>query len=194
MPVEDNAWTTLVAVKRHLKIDALDTEHDTELEELINASYLLLEGYIHHPLKSATYTEDYDGDATNTLILRKYPIISITSIHDDTARAFGADTLVPATDYVLDNEEEVGAVRLFQNTSIFTRGIKNVRVVYVAGYATIPADAARACILLVAWLFNRAGSESIVSQALGGKSESYVDDLLPLYIKQLVNRFKEYCV
>lgn len=194
MSVEANAWTTLAAVKRHLKIDTLDTDHDAELEALINAAYLMLEGYIHHPLKAADYTEYYDGDGTNSVVLRKYPINSIASVHDDPDRVFGSDTLIPSTDYLIDNDDQVGSLRLFLNTLSFSEAIKNVKVVYNAGYTTIPADAERACILLVDYLFNRAGSVGLTSQSMGGKSESYSDEALPPFIRQLVMRFKEFSV
>lgn len=194
MSVDSNAWTSLAAVKQHLKIDTLDTEEDDELELLINACYRLLEGYIHHPLKAADYTQYYDGDGSNTLVLRVYPINSVASIHDDAERDFGADTLIPSTDYVIDNDEEVGTVRLFRNTTAFATGIKNVKVVFNAGYSTIPADAAMACILLVAWFYNRGGSEALNSQSMGGKSESYAEDALPMFIRQMVGKYKEFSV
>ena len=194
MSLDAGAWTTVAAVKQALKIDSAETDHDQEIEDLINACYLMLEGYIHHPLKAADYTEYYDGDGTNTLILRKYPINTVTSIYDDLAREFGADALIDSDDYVIDNEEFIGSVRLFQNTVIFTTGVKNVKITYNAGYSTIPKDAARACIMLVAYYFNRQGSEGMTAQSLGGKSESYTDEALPLYIRQMVNKYKEFCV
>lgn len=194
MSVDSNAWTSLAAVKRHLKIDDADTEFDAELELLINACYKMLEGYIHHPLKSADYTKDLDGDGTNTLLLPIYPINSVTSIYDDPEREFAADTLIASTDYVVDNEEEVGTVRLFKNTTAFTKGIKNIRIAFNAGYTTIPSDAELACILLVSWFWNRGGAEAMTAQSMGGKSESYNDDALPMFIRQMVGRFKEFSV
>ena len=194
MALDANAWTTVAAVKQALKIDSGDTDHDQEIEDLINACYLMLEGYIHHPLKATDYTEYYDGDGTNSLVLRKYPINSVASIYDDIDRVFAATELVAAADYVIDNEEEVGTVRLFQNTAIFQKGIKNIKITYNAGYTTIPKDAARACIMLVSYYFNRQGSEGMTAQSIGGKSESYVDEALPLYIRQMVNKYKEWCV
>lgn len=194
MSLDAGAWTTVAAVKQALKIDTLDTDHDNELEALINACYLMLEAYIHHPLKAADYTEYYDGDGTNSLVLRKYPINSVASIYDDLTREWAASTLIPSTDYLIDNEEQIGTVRLYKNTAIFASGIKNIKITYNAGYATIPNDAARACIMLVAYYFNRQGSEGMTAQSIGGKSESYVDEALPLYIRQMVNKYKEFCV
>lgn len=194
MAVDSNAWTSVAAVKRALKIEDADTEYDAEIEDLINACYKMLEAYIHHPLKAADYTEYYDGDGTNTLVLRKYPINTVASIYDDPTREFAADTLIDSTDYVIDNEEQVGTVRLFQNTTIFASAIKNVKITYNAGYTTIPKDAERACIMLVIYYFNRQDAAGISSQSLGGKSENYSDEALPMFIRQMVARFKEWCV
>jgi uncharacterized phiE125 gp8 family phage protein len=189
MALDANAWTTVAAVKRAMKIDSSDTTYDAEIEDLINACYKMLEAYIHHPLKAADYTEYYDGDGTNTLVLRKYPINTVASIYDDVAREFGADSLIDSTDYLIDNDEEMGTVRLFQNTTIFARGIKNVKITYNAGYATIPKDAERACILLVIYYFNRQDAAGLNSQSMGGKSESYTDDALPMFIRQMVMKY-----
>lgn len=194
MSLDAGAWTTVAAVKQALKIDSGDNDHDNEIEALINACYLMLEAYIHHPLKAADYTEYYDGDSTNSLVLRKYPINSVASIYDDVTREWAADTLIESTDYVIDNEEQIGSVRLFQNTIIFSSGVKNIKITYNAGYTTIPNDAARACIMLVSYYFNRQGSEGMTAQSIGGKSESYTDEALPLYIRQMVNKYKEFSV
>lgn len=189
MTVDAGAWTSLANVKEHLDIDGSDTTYDAFLTSLVNRSYKVLEAYIGHAIKSATYTEDYDGDSTNSLLLKNYPIISITSIYDDVDRNFTASTLIPAADYVLDKEE--GMVRLFQNTSAFKSGILNVRITYVAGYATIPADVEMAGIAHVAWMYRRANTEGTTAQTLGGKSEQYEMSFLPEYLKQMLRPYRK---
>src|SRR5574342_717092 len=111
MSVDAGAWTSLANVREHLHIPASDTNDNTFIEHLINRSYKMLEQYIGRVMKAADYTEYHDGDGTNELILKQWPINSIASIHDDIERDFGSDTLVDAGDYVF--EADYGMVRLF---------------------------------------------------------------------------------
>lgn len=186
-------WITTARAKEHLGIATSDTTLDAKLATLVTAASKLLDGFIGHSIHQATYTEYYDGDATNELLLNNYPVVSITSIHDDLDRAFGSDKLIAATDYVFDSNENenVGFVRLFKTQSVFQTGVQNVKVVYVAGYTTAPEDAQLACAMLVAWLLNRAGTEGQTAASLGGKSETYESDI-PLYIRRLVHRYKKF--
>ncbi len=188
----DLAWTTRAAVKSHLKITT--SSLDAEIDEKINAASRMLQSFIGHSLKLTTYTEFYDGDLTNTILVGNYPLVSITSIHDDVLRQFGDDTLIDAGDYVFDSNEgeNVGTVRLFTADGIFSLGVQNIKIVYVAGYTTVPEDAALSCIQLVAWLLNRAGTEGQSSAALGGKSESYEMDSMPEYIKRGVRKYRKF--
>lgn len=185
-------WTTTAAVKAHLKITTSDL--DAEIETKIAEATKLLIGFIGHDLNSAEYTEYFDGDRTNSILLGNFPVQSITSIHDDPERVFGDDKLIDSGDYVFDaNEgENVGIVRLFKGHGIFFKGVQNVKVVYQAGYDTIPEDAELACKQLVAWLMNRAGTEGQTAASLGGKSETYEMDSVPEYIKRGVRRYKKY--
>jgi uncharacterized phiE125 gp8 family phage protein len=190
-------WTTLARVKRHLNLDADNTDLDDKINDLIPAASLALEHHIGHPLHEATYTEYYDGDRTNEIILDHYPVSAITSINDDLTRVFDAASLLLPANYVYDanGQRNIGSVRLFQGTAtFFQRGIQNVKVVYVAGYATLPEDAEMAAVHLVAWLLSRSGSEGMSAATLGAKSESYEPDSIPPYIKRMVAAYKKYAV
>lgn len=76
-----------------------------------------------------TYTEDYDGDGTDTLFVDNTPIISVTSLtfRDDTGEVLSYDSLGYHVyrDYV----------RL--NSGKFPTGKQNIRITYDAGDASI---------------------------------------------------------
>lgn len=193
MAVDAGAWCTLNEIKYHLHIGISDTTYDTLLEQLINSSYKILEQYIGHPIKSATYTEYYDGDNTNKLLLRKWPIVSVTSIHVDPDREFNSDDLINASNYYVDTEH--GEIEIFQGLAAgpawFDKGIKNVKVIYVAGYATIPNDIRQASIWHVAWMFRRSDTEGTTAQSLGGKSETYDERAIPEWLRHVLAPYKE---
>ncbi len=100
----------------------------------------------------AAYVEYYDGDGCGSLRLDQHPIISVSSIYIDSARVFAAASLIPATDIIGDAKSYLlGFVELL--TYRFTRGVKNVKVTYSAGFATVPADLSNAVKLIIAKQF-----------------------------------------
>jgi hypothetical protein len=81
-------------------------------------------------IESGTKTEYLDGDCTDTIILKHVPITAITSIHDDTERVYGSDTLIDSADYTYD--AETGIITLDNN--ITSPGRQNIKVIYTGGY------------------------------------------------------------
>ncbi len=198
MAVDANAWITLIEAKVHLGLATpVDPHCDEFLEALINASYKRLEKYIGRQAKRKTYTEHYSGQSKNTLLLLHWPLISIASIHVDQTRVFGSDTLMASSDYFFDVDPDtsVGLVEIFQTTgagpTFFEKGIRNIKVVYDAGYEPLAENMKHICKMHVAWLFRRAGTEATRSQSLGGKSESYEDIDLPPYIQSWLSPYKD---
>ena len=193
MAVDANAWISLADARTYLKIPSSDTDDDSLLETLINYSYKALEKYIGHQIISATYTEFYDGDGTRLLVARKWPIISVTSVHVDIERDFESVDLVDSGNYVTDTDN--GIIEIFQEEAtgptVFERGIKNVKVIYVAGFAAIPNDVKLAGLRHVAYLYRQENTEGTTSQSLGGKSESYDQKPIPDNIQFLLRPYKD---
>lgn len=198
MAVDANAWTTLNSVKSHLHIGISDTHCDEFLESLINIAYKRIERHIGRQVKEKQYTEYYNGDGTNRLVLRRWPVTSVTSVkmgpYGDITNMVDVSNLDYFID--LDPDSSIGVIEIAQSMnsispSYFEIGIRNVRVVYNAGWTVVPNDLKHALNMHVAWLFRRAGTEATRAQSLGGKSESYEDTDFPPYIKQFLDPYKE---
>lgn len=96
----------------------------------------------------SSYTEYHDGDDTSVLRVRQRPVVSVTSIYSDPARLFEAASLIPASDLIGDAESiRLGFIELF--TYRFLRGAKATKIVYSAGYSTVPTDLSMAVKLIV---------------------------------------------
>lgn len=147
--------TTLSAVKEFLQIATAVTDDDTFITNLISRISADIEKECGRTFLAANYTEYHDGDSTSILMLDQYPVNSITSIHDDVDREYNADDLIDSDDYAFYSES--GIVELDGLT--FATGIKNIKVIYNAGYTTIPTDLEQACIKRVAieYLTGKAG-------------------------------------
>jgi len=187
--LDPNCWVSLADLKDHMDIDSSDTDRDTFLIGILNSAYHMAKNYIGHDLIVADYTEYYNGEGEDTILLKAYPVNSIASIYDDPDREFGAETLIDSDNYFVD--AATGLVTLFQGLVAFSTGRGNIKVTYNAGYSTIPYDAQRGLMMLAAWLAQRAGSEGMIAQTLGGKSEQYDPSVIPLYIRQCFIPYKE---
>lgn len=145
------ALTTLARVKELLGIKADDGQHDALLAETIERVSKELSTTCGRVFEfESALTEFYDGDGkTRTLLLRRAPIVTITTIHDDINRTYGTATLIQATDYVID--KDAGLVTL--DGFAFATGLQNIRVIYDAGYKVIPQDLEEAGLVICAETF-----------------------------------------
>lgn len=184
--------TTLAAVKAFNNVTS--SEHDIELLRLIPAVDGFIELYCNRPLEQATLTEYQSARAGQTCLrLHRYPVASITSIHDDPLRSYGAGTLLAANSYVL-TDADAGLVELDGVT--FQQGLKNVKVVYVAGYAAGSKELAlleQAAIELI-WLARKKGDQAL----LGLQSRSIADGRVdtfhmdwPAGVKEILDQFRK---
>ena len=117
------ALTTLPSVKCFLGIKS--NAEDSRLAAMIDMADAAIKEYLGRDIEQATYTEFYSGDGTPLLILRQRPVVSITTIHVDSAAYYGqasgafaaATLLVAGTDYAIVFDTAVGGV------SVSRRGI-----------------------------------------------------------------------
>ena len=73
--------TTVEKVRTYLNLTSLDA--DAKLGGLISSSSAWVTSQIGHPILSATYTETVNGNGTTSLVLRRSPVVSVTSVTVD---------------------------------------------------------------------------------------------------------------
>lgn len=195
----DYALTTVADVKETLGISAGNTSKDNLIKRKINQATRMIEAFCalpeDHHFKQATYTnEEYDGSGTNQLVLKMRPVTSITSFqYRDTPQSDSNFTDVDSELYFA-SDTDAGVIDLNFSQS---GGWGGYRLTYVAGYATIPADLAEACVTLAAYLVENASSGTAVkSKQEGSRKIEYfqsqtgeslieqlsLDDMLSRYV------------
>lgn len=163
-------FTTLTNAKAFKNVT--EDTHDEELSRLIPVVQAFIESYCERTFEVATGLIDYVTTAPGQrlILLRRPPVVSITSIYDDPLRAYGASTLVAATDYVVTNAE-AGILELTRDLS--TGGLNNLKITYSGGYAassqtlTLMEQAA----IELMWLARDKGDQAL----LGLSSRSIAD-------------------
>ena len=163
---DDTHLTTTVRVNLYLG----KTGTAALVTDLITLIDGFIQNYCGHNFISAPYTsEKYNGDGTDTLLLKQYPIITVTSIYID-------NTLLSSTCYD-DTTNKVSGLYLNQGKivlidgSTFTTGTQNIWITYNAGYATIPADISLIATQMICELYNN--PTGVTSERIGQYSVSY---------------------
>ncbi len=160
--------TTVPKVRQFFGIQ--NTEDDARLGALITACSKAIAQYLSRSLLAQEYVaERYDGNDSDILMLRAYPLISISLLTiNGVTQTASSDGLLQSGYYPGDNYVFlVGGNR-------FPRGRRNVVITYEAGYTTIPEDVAEACIELVGDRFKLPSRLGERSKALPqGGSVSY---------------------
>jgi hypothetical protein len=196
MALDPGVWVTLADLKEHLDIDVSDTTKDSLLTNKLNSAWKNIVNYLGQDLTSQTYTEDYDGDGSNTVLLNQFPVISITSVYTDFKRTWQNSPFTPDSTTIIDPttyfcDLKTGLLTVFMGSGLFPIGFGNIHIVYVAGYATVPYDAKDGLLQYAALMAQRAGLEGKVAQTLGGKSEQYDMMAIPLFIRQSLISYRK---
>ena len=135
----------LVTESRARQNPQLTTADGTALSALIAAASAAVEQWCAREFTSTAYTETHNGTGTCELMLRVFPVTTITKIEtlDDDAVA----TEITSGNRV---DKRTGLLRLTMEH--FPVGHQNVVILYTAGFATIPADVQEAVVQIVAKL------------------------------------------
>ncbi len=181
-----NALVSVDQAKEYLKITS--EEEDGIVENLINRASAWANDFTKRLLLSRSLTEYYDGEGGTELLLTQYPVTTVTTVHDDPLRAFGANTLVAASDYYVD--AEAGRVRLLNGVAFLT-GVASIKAAYTAGYAlaSVPASIQEAVLLYIGHSYRREHLDQrfgVSTETVGDRTTTFKDEPFPEKAKQLL--------
>lgn len=168
----DYALTTVADVKESLGIDAGDTSKDNLIIRKINQATLLIEGFCNlsygHHFKETTYTnEEYDGLGTSNLVFRMRPVTSVASFGYRNSSLNQDDWDDVESDLYFLNSAAGVLDLLFAQTNTYN----TYRVTYTAGFPTIPADLAEACVMLASYMVDNSSSGVAIKRKREGQRE-----------------------
>lgn len=159
---------TLANVKARLGITS--SADDTLLGLLQDAADQAVANVCNRDFAGGTFTETFPG-GSEFVYLRNFPVASVTTVKVDPAYGFGADTVVPATAYVVHAERGVvqalggpflpGERSGLVNVDVrgWTAGPAVVQVVYATATGQVPADVKEAYARLVGHWYRQVKTE-----------------------------------
>lgn len=165
------ALTSVADVKESLGIDSGDTSKDNIIKRKINQATHMIESFcnlsLNHHFKEATYTNEVFDGSGDQVVLRMSPVSAVASFQY-------RDTLGNTDDFD-DVEAELYYIDGNAGTldGLFTqrRTWSQYRATYTAGYATIPADLAEACVTLASYFVENGTSGSAIKRKREGQRE-----------------------
>jgi len=188
MALNANALTTLAQAKAWLKIPVLTVTDDALVELMINAASQTIESETNRKLLAQSIVELRHGKSSNIMMLREWPINSITELKFDLQSAFTSpETLVDPADYTIGDDK----MSIVLHSRQIPRGYNNVRITYNAGYAAIPSDLEMACLWMVSWFYQIRKADDIGRTAKGKGDESTSwSQAAPEYVTTAINKYK----
>jgi len=174
------ALTTLAAVRQ--SVPRLSAVSDAEIGRLIDEASDVIQAHLNRDFPLSTYTETVDVDGTGRLFVRNLPITSITSV---TVGLPAAPRVLDAATYHFDGT--TGEIRGVSSAGFFPdtlgygawgfgNGFQTARIVYIGGYATVPAAVVGRCLSLVNRISGTLALDpSVASKTMGKVSYSLRD-------------------
>jgi hypothetical protein len=175
----------LSELKTYLGIESVAEQE--VLKQCLRYGEAFVSGYIGKALEEATFTEYFDG-GNPSVLLKNTPISSITSVQENAGTQENPDwETVDGDEYFSDLT--AGVIR---HETAFTKGIGNVKVVYVGGYtqSTLPSDLGMVIVEIASMIYKRRRSQGIKSESIsGGGSIDWAENLLT-YQKNILSRYR----
>lgn len=184
---------------------SLTSAEDSRLGDVIAAVGAVFARHCNYPpatvganptMESTAYTLYTDRGASPVLRLSTFvillpvaPVTTLTSVHDDSDRDYGAGDLVDSGDYDLDGDTGLISLRPTRSHGGWSTAFAAIKVVCTAGFSTIPDDLKHAAIVqTIAWYrgIQRTGAENM---SQGGISVRFSPrELLP-DVREVLDRY-----
>jgi uncharacterized phiE125 gp8 family phage protein len=186
MSLSADALVTWAQAKAYL---TLTDANQAAYEPVIEMASGLVSKLTGRKLAQQTITEQLDGPGGTLVMLTEWPVVSITSLHVDAARVFGAGTEVAG--YYC---EQHGALTM---PFAVAEGKGTVKAVYVAGFdvvgGKVPADLQEAVLEVVAWLKKRVASNQIGVRSVSGPEgiTTAFETMIPLHAAKIIDLYRK---
>jgi len=158
--------TSVENVKEYLGIaDATDAD-DILFNRLIRAASDFIRTYIGRDITDEDYNERLNGNGSDRMVMRNYPIISVRTLAID-------GVSIPAAKNFRESGYLFDADTIYLVGYRFTRGVQNVVISYSAGYEEVPFGIEQACIDLVSLKYRERERVGVQSKTLATEQVTY---------------------
>lgn len=178
--------TTVANAKTWLNISV--TTDDVLLARLVSAASQFVQTWLNRTIAATSYTEYRNGNGQDRMMLKNFPIISVTAVNINGVPISQAPALAPNVPVQAGWQNDDLKVYLvgFQ----FWQGTQNIQFQYTAGYAVTPLDIEQATIELIGLKYARRQHIDQVSKNLNGEVVAFSTKDMTDEIKTLLQQYR----
>ncbi len=180
-----------------LKITSPAEPEETVLGVICDQISEAIEDYCGRKFEAAAFTEYHDGPGTRNLMLRQYPINTVTTVTRTKVDAADTQVVIASTEYNINAES--GILNMHQvnhvDSAVWVKGERNYKIVYNAGYSKddMPNGLVGACNIWIATVFQKAKHNlfAIQSSTIGDEIINYTNDAMPPMAKSMLTKWRK---
>ena len=192
VPLTGDRLCAVEYVKALMGVTPEETDQDSRLASLIQLASNQIRAYCRRDFALvAIESEICDGDGSDMLSLAHTPVNSLTELSIDGA-AIDVTEAAVYPEYIRFIAYGDYNPRLRTNGRIFSCGVANVSVSYLAGYSGVPPDIIDACAQQVIFLANTLGRLGLTTDnnSVAQSSNSYAQITFPPPVQITLNRYR----
>lgn len=175
------ALTTVAKVKEWL---ALKVDPPADLQQVLDAASAFVEKYLGFPVLRHTVTEQRDGNGKAEMMLKEHYVLSFTSV------TISGQDFPESPDYHQRGWRHADWWIMLQGGDVFTRGRRNITLVYEAGFDVVPADIEQAVIDLCALRYKEKDRIGVQSKTLAAETISFMISDLSQSQRAVLNKYR----
>ena len=173
-------FTSAASVKAYLGI-TIATD-DTLLATLVTAYSTWMRTFLNRTITSQQFTITRSGRDEQTMLMPDWPITAVSTLMID-------GVVIPAQSTWGGYGYRFSDRAITLDCLRFTRGVDNVSITFTAGYASVPADLAQACVELVALHYREKDRFGLASKGLAGETTAFITKAMPESVKAVLNQY-----
>tara|TARA_B100001564_G_C20475253_1_gene594524 strand:- start:122 stop:730 length:609 start_codon:yes stop_codon:yes gene_type:complete len=178
------------------------TGSDTELSDLLDRVEANVARFLGFPAPDSSntpkldvntytlYIDSYWIDDISVLQLPLKPVVTITSVHADPDRVYGADTEVNSDEYEIDKQQGLLIIKPNTSTVGFTKSYRGNKVVGTFGFTLYHKDIVHAICVYASQLHRAKTSQGKQSQTVRAASTTYLPNTMPSEVKEILYPYR----
>ncbi|MCL2658770.1 MAG: phage head-tail connector protein [Betaproteobacteria bacterium] len=174
--------TTLANVKGWLRLQS-DAD-DVLLARLVTAYSAYVQSWLNRRIAITAYVETRDGLGRPGMMVANAPLVSIASVVVD-GFSIPPSPAVGQPGFYFDERT------IYLLGYGFSRGRANVRLAYMAGYASTPPEIEQAVIELVGLRYREIDRIGFSSKSLAGETVSFIVKDFPDSVQTILNNYRK---
>ena len=145
--------TDLISWEKVKDFLSIRDEHEDVTTMIIGAVSTQARKIMGRVITETNLSEIRKGNGSKIILLKEFPVISVTALFIDPLRVFSESTKIGENSFFLD--KGIGKIELHDSTFPFPSYGYSIKIEYEAGFPEVPFDIQLAVLETIRWNYNR---------------------------------------